>query len=119
MTIDYNGQPVTHGDIDLLAAYWNVADETYPIKIAGVWASLELKDLDPAFVAEARMGATRFGLSWPPYMPEVEEFELDHRFLSRFVKKPEFHTPECRLGAQVFGEDHLCACPVVEEEARR
>lgn len=62
--------------------YFNVADEIYE-SISGPpvthpFPALTLEDLDQDFVARAREAADAFGLSWPPYLPEAEEFALDH-----------------------------------------
>lgn len=62
--------------------YFNCADEIYesisgPV-VTTPWPPLTLADLDPTFVERARQAADKFGLSWPPYLPEAEEFALDN-----------------------------------------
>lgn len=52
--------------------YFNVADE--------IWdPGTKLDDLEEKFVARAQKAKELFGFSWPPYLPEAEEFLLDHR----------------------------------------
>ena len=55
----------------LFEQYFGVADE--------LEGGLTLDDLDPAFIDEAREAADIFDLSWPPWMPEAEEFALAMR----------------------------------------
>lgn len=68
--------------------YFNVADEIYegliripPMDqtISDFDSPLTLADLDAEYVAEARRAADELGLPWPPYLPEAEEFALNHR----------------------------------------
>lgn len=71
---------------NLLRAYFDVADEIYESlrarKPQGVPSTglepLTLADLDGRSVSDARKAATTFGLAWPPYLPDAEEFFLDH-----------------------------------------
>jgi hypothetical protein len=39
---------------------------------------LTLDDLDKQFIAKARRAATKCNLSWPPSLPEAEEYRLDN-----------------------------------------
>lgn len=53
-----------------LMTLFNIADE--------IDGGLGLDDLDERAIAEAQGAATAHGISWPPYLPELEEFFLDH-----------------------------------------
>lgn len=53
-------------------AYFNVADETYGDD------GLTLEDLDRKMVEKARYVSQITTLPWPPYLPEAEEYALDH-----------------------------------------
>lgn len=64
--------------------YFNCADEIdvslrhgVDQSKAGVGVYLTLADLESGWVASARTIADRYGLSWPPSLPEAEEFALD------------------------------------------
>ena len=52
----------------LFTQYFDCADE--------LEGGLTLDDLDPAFVEEAQEASDIFDLSWPPWLPEAEEFAL-------------------------------------------
>lgn len=71
--------------------YFNVADEVWESvtrrmdqsqsgggTMTDEWP-LTLADLDDRFVARAKEASQLFGFSWPPYLPEAEEYLLDHR----------------------------------------
>lgn len=58
---------------------FDVADEVYPRD-----GGLTLADLDPQYVDVARKAAERLDLSWPPYLPECEEYMLAHGQSIRF-----------------------------------
>lgn len=61
------------------ASYFDCADETYESQGFGAHRfTLTLDDLDATFVAEARRSADRWGLPWPPHLPDAEEFALAH-----------------------------------------
>lgn len=70
--------------------YFNAADEIYESTLPkSRWRDeqfqfppLTLDDLDADFVARARKASEVFGLSWPPHLPEAEEFALDHKELN-------------------------------------
>jgi hypothetical protein len=62
-------------DIELFRTYFNVADEMWG---DGKGSGLKLDDLLASAVSDAELAAQRLGLSWPPYLPEAEEFYLDH-----------------------------------------
>jgi hypothetical protein len=73
---------VTHLDFQ---AYFNVADELWEdarharlTRDTYRFPPMTLEDLDPKHVAKAEKAANELGLSWPPYLPEAEEFALDH-----------------------------------------
>ena len=59
---------------DGLEAYFSVADETW--NPDGREDACTLDDLDRTSVEEARCFAADSGLSWPPYLPEAEEYAL-------------------------------------------
>lgn len=54
--------------------YFNCADEIYDPA-----CGTKLEHLDPHALKEAREVADELGLSWPPSLPEAEEYALDHR----------------------------------------
>jgi hypothetical protein len=81
----------TEEEKHLFETYFNVADEIYeslarsprhPLDDgSSALPPLTLADLDNRWVQQARLAAEKFGLSWPPYLPEAEEFSLDHKEL--------------------------------------
>ena len=60
----------TEDDVYSFTVLFDVADE--------LDGGLTLGDLDARAIEEARRAAARFGLSWPPWLAECEEFALDH-----------------------------------------
>jgi hypothetical protein len=67
--------------------YFNIADE--------IDGGEPLEDLDEVCVARAKRAADHFGLSWPPYLPEAEEFwndlrmkEYDARQRGKLLQQP-------------------------------
>jgi hypothetical protein len=54
-------------------SYFSVADEIYG------QGALDLSEINYKYVQEAKDAARIYGLSWPPYLPEAEEYLLDHR----------------------------------------
>ena len=66
----------TKADARNLIDLFDVADEVYDGD--GRTFRLTLADLNADFVTRAQEAATKFNLSWPPHMPEVEEYFNDH-----------------------------------------
>ena len=76
----------TDKEKQLFWTYFDIADEIYISESSHPsnprtegFPPLTLQDLDQRFVKQAGRAAREFGLSWPPYMPEAEEYALDHR----------------------------------------
>lgn len=72
---------------DDFECYFGVADELWPDEgVSPAYSykaeaefTMTLDDLDKQFVKRAKRAAEALGLSWPPYLPEAEEFALDLR----------------------------------------
>lgn len=63
-------------------AYFNLADELWEGRLPSSFAAtvrLTIDDFDKRMVKAARRSADQLGLSWPPSLPEAEEWALDHR----------------------------------------
>lgn len=60
-----------------LVDLFDLADEVYP-RPDSMFPQLTLADMDADYVERGRVTAAKFNLSWPPYLPEVEEYFNDH-----------------------------------------
>ena len=75
MTADLD---LTYAEAWDLLTYFNVADEISDLFARTFGPPITLEEIDPSDVEAARRASTKHVLPWPPYLPEAEEFFLDH-----------------------------------------